>query len=191
MVDTVKIWGVILLITSAMVARADERTAKTHYFGAFFGQSQLILGSEDRRTGGGFSYAYGRPEPQFKWKSIPAQLVIEGYTDHTHSHGVDTERSNDTLSYGVLTYGRWRWPVTKRRVGIYFDLGVGLQYANRSTSDLDSRINSTPMMGFGGVFQFGSQELLLGVRFLHISNAGTDKPNKGQNQLFITAAVRY
>ena len=88
-------------------------TAPSHYVTGFFGQSEIIFGSEDGRFGGGISYAYGHPEKRFQLGQIPAQLVYEGYVDHTQSDGGSGFPANATLAFGGLGYGRWRWPVDR------------------------------------------------------------------------------
>jgi hypothetical protein len=187
-----KFFASILSIGLAItLASADERTTATHYVGAFFGQSTLILGTSDFRTGEGIFYAYGRPEPQLRSGKVEAQMVYEGYIDRTYSSGNDVDPANHTYAYGVLEYGRWRGRMTPDGWGMYFDLGWGLQWADKQTVDLDSKWNSTPMIGFGGVYQFGSQELLIGARLLHLSNAGLVGHNHGQNQILFTISVRF
>jgi len=57
--------------------------------------------------------------------------------------------------------------------------------------DLTSKINSTPMLGIGISWDTGQGEGSLGIRFLHISNAGTVQPNQGQNQLFLVYTWRF
>ena len=169
----------------------DPRISSSHYVMGFFGQSEIIFGSEDGRFGGGFSYAYGRPEKRFTAGKIPAQFVYEGYIDHTQSDGGSGYPANSTFAVGGLGYARWRWPMDSQGNGVYADLGWGLQLANQPTLDLESRLNSTPVGGFGGVYKAGDREYLIGIRFLHISNAGLVKPNYGQNELFLTLGVRY
>jgi len=157
----------------------------------FLGQGQLIFGSQDPRYGGGILFGYGRPEPRFQLGQIPAQLVYEGYADETRSPGAGGESPNETFAVGVLGLSRWRWPLDKNGNGVYVDLGWGLQFANQATIDLDSELNSTPVLGFGGTFKSGTQEYMIGLRYLHISNAGFKKPNDGQNELLLTFGVRY
>ena len=184
----------LFLTTSLCAALADDtdpRVTSSHYFMGFFGQSEIIFGSEDGRFGGGFSYAYGRPEKRFQMGEIPAQLVYEVYIDHTQSDGGAGFPPNYTLATGVLGYSRWRWPMDKDGNGMYADLGVGLQAATRPTLDLESVVNSTPVGDIGGVYKDGHREYLIGLRFLHISNAGFVKPNYGQNEVFLTLGVRY
>lgn len=184
----------LLLTTFSCIAFADDPdslSSPSHYITGFAGRSIQIFGSEDGRFGGGLSYAYGQPEPRFSTGQIKAQLVYEGYIDHTESNGGSGFSRNATFGFGGLSYGRWRWPMDQYGNGVYFDLGLGLQLATQPTLDLESVLNSTPVMDFGGVFRDGHNEYLIGFRFLHISNAGTVRPNYGQNELFFTLGFRY
>lgn len=170
---------------------SDSLTRPSHYLIGFFGQSATILGSEDGRYGGGIGYAYGQPEKRFKMGGALAQLVYEGYVDHTESDGSNTYPANATVALGGLAYARWRWPLDREGNGFYTDLGWGLQFANQPTLDLDTRLNSTPVLDFGGTIKDGHTEYMVGIRYLHISNAGTDRPNYGQNEFFFTVGIRY
>ncbi len=181
----------ISLVAFAHSQSADDyRTSHSWYFSGFFGQSLHIFGSEDLRTGGGFSIGYGRPEPRFRYKTIPAQFLVEGYVDHTASAGHGGDEPNKTNAAGVLFMARYRFP-TRVNFGTYFDIGMGLQAADKTTVDLNSQYNTTPVAGGGFTFRKGSKEWLVGLRFLHISNGGTHRPNQGQNQLYGTIAVRF
>jgi len=186
---------VTLLFASVFCVAAadnvDSVTKPSHYITGFFGQSEMIFGSEDGRFGGGIGYGFGRPEKRFQMGKIPAQLVVEGYIDHTQSDGGSGFPPNSTFAAGGLAFARWRWPMDKDGNGVYADLGWGMQLANRPTLDLDSRLNSTPVCGFGGAYRDGDREYLIGLELLHISNAGTVRPNYGQNELFFTMTVRY
>ena len=190
-----KIATTLLFLTATLgIALADDPdslSSPSHYVTGFIGRSIQIFGSEDGRFGGGFSYAYGQPEPRFTYGKIQAQLVYEGYIDHTQSNGGSGFSPNATFGFGTLAYARWRWPMDQYGNGVYFDLGAGLQLATQTTLDLESELNSTPVMDFGGVFKDGHNEYLIGFRFLHISNAGTVRPNYGQNELFFTLGFRY
>jgi hypothetical protein len=180
-----------MVSSTALADDPDTRSRPSHYVTGFFGQSQIILGSEDPRFGGGLSYAYGGPEKRFTKGNVTGQLVYEGYIDRTQSNGGDGFSGNSTYALGGLAYGRWYWPLDHLGNGVYADLGWGLQIADRTTLDLESSINSTPVAGFGGVFRDGKKEYLIGLRFLHISNGGLVKPNFGQNEVFLTLGFRY
>jgi hypothetical protein len=164
--------------------------AKSYFVHLFTGQSLTVLGSEDRRTGFGLGFAYGRPEKRFAAKGVGAQIVYEVYWDHTSSRGASGRGPNQAESLGGLAYGRWRWPM-HRNLGFYACAGWGLQWTNRTSVDLDSQLNSTPMVGLGVSFDTGRGEGSVGLRFIHISNAGFVGSNQGQNQLFLDYSWRF
>lgn len=186
---------VLALAGSASATDLDVKmrslVAPSYYFNLFGGTSLIVLGSEDKRTGIGVGFGYGRPEPKFRWRDTPAQLVWEVYYDHSSAPAFRNDPPNQTESFGLLAYGKWRWPPNKKGVGYYMTAGWGLQYSNRTTRDLDSKINSTPMIGIGVAWDTGNGEASLGLRFLHISNAGLVGNNKGQNQLHVVYSWRF
>lgn len=188
---------VAVLIAASCLSFADgpipdkpKLSVPSYYFGIFGGQSMTILGSEDRRTGFGVSLGYGRPEPRFHVRGVQSQLVYEGYYEHSSSRGASGFGPNQAESFGVLAYGLWRWP-PRKGLGVYATLGWGLQYSNRTSVDLDSKINSTPMAGLGVSWDTGKGEGSIGVRFVHISNAGLVGRNQGQNQLYLVYGWRF
>ena len=170
----------------------DDKFATSWYVHGFVGPSAIILGSQDPRFGYGLSVGYGRPDAHFRFRKIPAQFVLEGYWDTSESKGVNGIPSNRTEAVGALAISRYRWPADKQGNGYYAEIGWGLQYATRPTVDLDSKLNSTPILGIGGLFHYTeSSDIMLGLRLLHISNAGTKKPNHGQNQVLLVAGFRF
>lgn len=183
-----------LLCVSAMVfsfavaepIKPPGKTDAGWYVGAMLGRSELILGSEDLRQGFGIALGYGKPEPRFRYRDVPAQLVLMAYYQSTKGDGAP--RYAD--AYGALAIARYRFR-SNGKVGAYLDLGWGLQATNRTSIDLDSLVNSTPMVGFGAAIRNGSSEVLLGVGLLHISNAGLKGDNQGQNQLFLHLGFRF
>jgi hypothetical protein len=184
-----QIGSVLLAVSAVGSAQEDFRNRPSWYVGGFLGQSAIVLGAEDIRQGGGLSIAYAKPEPRFRFRSTRAQLVLEAYTDRTHS--VNEPKSPDTKAFGVLAMARWHGRRDQYGQGFYFDLGWGFQLADRRTIDLDSRLNSTPVIDLGTTFPLGRQELMVGLRFLHASNAGLVGRNQGSNQFFLTAGVRF
>jgi hypothetical protein len=153
----------------------------------FGGRSELVLGSEDQRFGGGLFYEYGRPDRKLKLFGLPTQRISEVYLSRTHSGGGQSgdPHNNDTHALGALEQARMRFK------SVYFDVGWGLQVQSRRTTDLPSYVNSTPTVGAGFVFNTQKMDWLVGLRWLHISNGGTQRRNPGQNQLFLMIGVRY
>ena len=180
---------VLLSISAIGASQEDLRKRPTWYVSSFIGQSAIVLGSEDIRQGGGFSIAYERPERRFRYGSNGAKLVWEVYADRSHS--INHPSSPNTRAYGVLASARWFGNHDARGQGFYFGLGWGLQYADRTSWDLDSKINSTPMLEFGTTFPVMRREFQVGFRYLHASNAGTVGDNQGSNQLYLTVGFRF
>lgn len=193
-------WRPLLLVGWMAIASstlADDTEAKirrlvapSNYFNLYGGQSMTILGSEDRRTGFGVGLGYGRPEPRFAFRGVGAQLVGELYYDHSSSPGASGQGPNQSESIGVLVYAQYRWP-KRRGLGLFASMGWGIQYTNQTSVDLDSHLNSTPMIGLGASWDTGDGEASIGLRFFHISNGGQVGNNQGQNQLFLVYSWRY
>jgi hypothetical protein len=188
--NSMKLFACAALAVSAATAFAQDPEENHHDVSVFFGKSAILLGSSDIRYGGGLSVSYGRYEPRFSSRFASAQLMYEGYLDNTRGNG---ESAPIDISYalGGLAYMRWVPRMSKSVPRPYFDFGWGFQYASRPTHDLPSEINSTPFGDLGIAIPAGPDEVLLGVRFLHISNAGLVRPNRGQDELFLIATLTY
>lgn len=159
------------------------------YISTFIGRTARILGSQDQRDNFGFGVAWSRPEPHFKWRHGPAELVMEGYYEHSRGRANAGGNGTVTDALGVIWYGRFRFP--KRHFSLYAEIGEGAQISSSESYDLGTRLNSSPMIGAGFLIRQGSQETLIGLRILHLSNAGLNGRNNGQNQVFLYAAVRF
>jgi hypothetical protein len=169
---------------------ASASDGASRYLTVFGGRSQLYLGSEDPRRTGGIGLAFGRLEPRLRFRATPGELFVEGYYAHSGTPGASGSGPNETEALGALAYARYRLE-NGRGWHAYGDLGWGLQYATQTTVDLDSRFNSTPILGIGVAFDTFEGEMSVGLRMLHISNAGLSGRNQGQNQLFVVLGFRY
>jgi hypothetical protein len=120
---------------------------------------------------------------------MKGQFLLTGYLDHTwpiHYRPGDAQN----YSTGFLAGARWLAQNPRSNVTPYFDFGWGFQMADQSTLDLPSELNSTPWAGTGIMVPIGKYQTLFGLRFVHISNAGFVKPNRGEDELFLTSEVR-
>lgn len=183
--------GAFLLCSIGLV-RADQigKTDKSYSFTSFFGRSELVLGSEDLRRGYGFALGYERPERQFRFRTIPAQLTTSLYYLRTKGDSKDNRFERYSDAAGVLFGARYRWPM-KNDVGFFMDMGLGIQVTNFLSVDINSHVNTTPYMGIGLAFRTDGIEALLGLQFMHISNGGTKPPNQGQNQIMLSLGLRF
>jgi hypothetical protein len=179
------------LALAAFGFASDDASQTSTEIGFFAGKGAKILGSSDIRAGGGLSYAYAKPEPRFKFgRGIRAQLVWQGYVDYTNSIGYIHPRYS-TFATGAIAYARWWGQPFSHGPKLYTELGEGLQIASQPTYDLPSDMNSTPILGVGFAVPFAAHDCLFGVRLLHISNAGFVSPNRGNDELFFTAAISF
>lgn len=158
--------------------------------GGFIGESRPILGSDEIRRGGGIFLQYERREPKFVFPKGVGDLVFEGYYATTFGGPVGDDADVRLNTVGLMAMARWRWPQKQRGVSIFTDLGWGLAWGDRTTVDLDSHVNSTPVLDFGLSIGPKDRELLVGVRYLHLSDGGLKGRNQGQNQFHLFLAKR-
>ncbi|HTQ09268.1 MAG TPA: acyloxyacyl hydrolase [Fimbriimonadaceae bacterium] len=174
-------------VLAPSLAPAQAYTKPTLYFSVFGGKTTRVFGSEDIRTDYGVGIAWQKPEPHFKWRYGPAQLVWEGY--YEHSNGDLGTRGKVTDALGAIWYARFRFP--SRSINLFLDVGWGAQLASSESFDLGTRLNSSPMLDFGVSLRQGGHETMLGLRWLHLSNANLNKDNRGQNQVLFYLAFNF
>jgi len=167
---------------------AQDYSKPTWYVSAFVGHSARIFGSKDIRTDYGFGIAWQKPEPHFKWRYGPAELVLEGYYEHSNGQEL-APRGRITDAVGAIWYARFRFP--SRSLNLFLDIGEGAQLANSESFDLGTRLNSSPMLDFGVSLRQGKHEAMVGLRLLHLSNANLNSVNRGQNQVLFYLAVNF
>ena len=177
-----------LLVTHGGIGQNNG--GATRLLTVFGGQSYEILGSEDVRQAWGMGIQWVRSERALRFKGFMADLVMEGYFLDSTSKGASQMPPNRTLAFGGLAMARYKWPV-KNDVRGYLEIGWGLQYTPETSVDLDSNINSTPVLGFGASIQRSGHEFLVGLRYLHISNAGIRGNNQGQNGLNLLFGMSF
>lgn len=153
-------------------------------------RSQLILGSEDQRSGGGFSLAVGRKDPKLRSGNVPGEFIWEAYFMNTTSEGVNGDPPNSSASLGVLASGRWRWEF-RPDMNFFGDVGFGIQWLNHTSYDVPLAFNTTPSFAFGMEFKTKGGAVMAGARLLHVSNGGRKLPNPGQNLLQWFIGFRY
>ena len=155
----------------------------------FGGRSIQVLGGEDTRYVLGAAVQHISPHPRLRFRRQPGELVLEATYHTSHSRGASQQPPNVSNSYALLAMGRYTRPWGPNRS--FFELGWGLQYANRRTVDLSGRLSSTPTVGGGIVFDWAGQEWWLALRLQHVSNAGFEGNNQGQNQLLGMVGFRF
>jgi hypothetical protein len=149
-----------------------------------------FLGDEDPRRNTLIGVQYYKPEPRFRFRRKKANLMQELYYEHSESPGASGEPANKTDAGGYLFGAEYTWGL-RGNLRLYGTGGLGVQYVSRRTVDLPSRLNSTPFLDLRLGIPAGVNEILIGARFLHISNAHQSGNNQGQNQLFFDVGYRF
>jgi hypothetical protein len=171
---------------------ASLSLAQGHRWGvsasAMFGQDWL--GSEDTRRGAMYSVSMSHREPRLHFWGYDAELDYEAYYMFTKGGADFMAGPNSSHHYGVLLTGRYFQKYAKSSRA-FVEGGWGLQYTDRLTHDLDSLWNSTPMVGAGIVVPFERTDLVISVRYFHISNAGTAGDNEGLNFFQLRFGLRF
>lgn len=182
--------SIAVLMVATISSQAFAQDDQAHYVGATAGQSMILLGTTDRRYVIGAFYQYTRHDHALSTKRNPAQLVYELNINTNHGGGYDGYPNDSELAYGAIAFARFHLGRDRGRPRAFVDLGEGIQYAQHPTSDLDSVLNSTPILDLGLEVPGRKTDFLLGVRWLHISNAGLKGSNDGQNELLGFIAIR-
>lgn len=160
------------------------------YMGISYMENAKILGSSEKVVARMVNFGYARRDPKLSLFKIPSQLVIEGYYISTQSAGLSPKPVEIANGLGLLVFGRYRFGAPDR-IGVYADIGWGLQYVDRLARDLDSNVNSTPYLGLGIRIPQPQGEILVGLQYLHVSNGGTAGSNRGQNFIGLALNVRF
>lgn len=153
------------------------------------GRSLLILGSEEDLMGVMLGLQYEVPRARLRFWRADARPVVEVNYQNLTGGPNDGTPNGRLVTGGILGLARFRSPLEGETAWVT-GLGWGLQYGDRATRDLDSRLNSTPVVELGLSMGKPTREVLLMVRFLHVSNAGLKGSNQGQNQTYIYVAIR-
>lgn len=179
--------SILCLVCIPTILQAQSKTSWTVWSGGAF--SQKWVGSQDIRNGAYIGIEFSKAEPRFRYWRRDAELAVEGY--YMNTSGVVFQESPFTRAnnFGVAVMGRF-WNRDPQAIRAYLEIGWGIDYIDRKTYDLDGNINSSPVAGIGTVIHIAEAELLIGVRYKHLSNAGTNVPNRGENYILFLLGTR-
>ena len=181
-------WMTIALAHTGFAQRSESQPNKALLFGA--GVSVPVLGAQDLRTAFYLAYQWTKPEKRLTINHIPLKLVLEADLGFSYGGGWRSRPRDKSWSISAMAAARYEKIGPSGR-GFFFEGGMGIFMATRRTWDLSSNLNSTPTAGGGWIFPGDGRVYQVGLRLYHISNAGTRRPNQGQNQLLMMAGVRF
>jgi hypothetical protein len=72
----------------------------------------------------------------------------------------------------------------------YVEFGTGLSLTDGISNDVNSHLNFVSFVGGGVYFSDDPSAARVGVRWIHVSNAGVEPPNRGLNQFELVFGVR-
>ena len=183
---------IVPLLTPLPLAMADvERGGNPGFFGgdnAFVGDPGF-----DRGTWTAQTYASSTISSDGGMTSLHAGVgyfVFNNISLNLEALGgpVNSETDNDGFAAGFDLLLRHH-VLGNERASFYIDAGVGFQQANTDFPS-DSHHNFRPQAGVGGQVRVHENwRLMGGVRWLHISNAGTSDINNGLDSLQYYAGV--
>ncbi|MDR0934059.1 MAG: acyloxyacyl hydrolase [Burkholderiaceae bacterium] len=119
---------------------------------------------------------------------------LDGYFDFNVAwwHASDWNSKDDDREIGVIGFTPvFRFMKTNKK-GPYIEAGIGVSYFtkvyNNAGNNMGVHFQFADHVGVGYVFD---NNLDLGVRLQHYSNAGLSDHNSGENLVFVRAAYRW
>ena len=167
-------------------ARAAGRL-RSRTFEMSFAHSAHFLGTQEIRLGFHVGLEWGRPSRWLTFRGRPDILSQEvaGIQLMRSIHGAS---GVDVLA--VEVGGRWIGAGNALK-NAYAEAGTGITIGDGTTIDLDARFNVMSYVGFGGYLTPRPASPRLGIRYVHLSNAGTNRPNYGLNLFQLTYGTRF
>jgi len=147
--------------------------------------SYKVLGTSEIRYGVSAGMEWNRPSGRLKLRGtgIIAQESI-------HLRLFRSFAGDDGFSGVVAGLGaRWTGSRGSLKNG-YVELGSGLALTDGISSDVNSHLNFASFLGGGVYFSDDPSAARVGLRWIHVSNAGVDPPNRGLNQFELVFGVR-
>jgi hypothetical protein len=153
------------------------------------GTSVNTLGTRDERYATGLGVEMNWPARLSKvpgWESMRFQEFVGANGILTDPFGLGVRG----LALAWLDLG-FRWIFDSGPdYSPFIEFGSGLVWADRLTTDLSSRFNFGTFMGVGAYLHGFKGSPRAGLRFIHVSNAGTQGSNGGVNLLQFTVGVK-
>jgi len=118
------------------------------------------------------------------WFSVELELL---------GMGAFQDEGKDAVGGDLNVLFRWHfWRDAQESISVFGEAGVGFALFSEEVPPGGSNFNFAPQIGVGASFDLGDDSrLLLGVRWLHLSNARTTDSNDGLDTVLIYAGLSW
>lgn len=114
-----------------------------------------------------------------------SHFFYDGHSINLELNGLAVDQQGDDavgLNLALLVRSHW---IRRENWSIYIDGGAGLLTTTNDVPNAGSSFNFTPQIGGGATFAVNdTQRIMTGLRWYHISNAGTFESNPGLDTLY-------
>jgi|SRR5688500_8607387 len=170
-----------------MLQESPETLARLrgNVFELSIGHGVQILGTSEVRYGVGIGIEWGRPSriaPSSNSFAARESAYLRLFRSFTSDEGFD----------GLVAGFGTRWHATSGRLkNGYFEIGSGIAVTDGVSIDVNSHFNFVSFLGGGFFFTNSFTSPRFGLRWVHVSNAGIESPNRGLNQVEAVFGFRF
>ncbi|MGI8923618.1 MAG: acyloxyacyl hydrolase [Fimbriimonadales bacterium] len=149
--------------------------------------SYKVLGTSQIRLGTAAGIEWGRRSRALSLQGHPGILAQET----AYLRLMRSFRGDEGFNALVAGVGS-RWiGGGKHLKNIYFEAGTGVSISDGVSLDVNSHFSFVSFVGAGFYFSSAPRANRAGLRWIHVSNANLDPPNRGLNQFEVVVGVRY
>jgi len=143
-----------------------------------------LLGTSELRYGASAAVGWERPSGRLRINEAIVgrqSAYLRLFTSYASGHDLN----------GIVAGFGARWiGVSGNLKNGYVELGTGIALIDGLSIDVNSHFNFASFVGGGFYFGEAPAASRLGVRWMHISNAGINPPNRGINQIEVVFGIR-
>lgn len=179
----------LLFLMAHVPATAQDFDPPTWSADMSYGTSIMTLGTREYRWASTFGVELSWPARIAKipsWERVRIEEFAGARVMFTDIYG----QQGESFDAGWISLGFRLTYSDGDDYTPYVELGSGIFYANEETLDLSTKFNFASFAGVGMYIHSIKGSPRIGLRFIHISNAGTGGANGGVNLLQGTIGVK-
>ena len=174
-----------LAVFPLIAAQSQDARLRATTIEASFAQGIEVLGTSEIRNGAMASIEWGRPS---RWMRL--QGTKTSAREMAYVRAFRSFKGGDGFNGLIAGIGA-RWIGTRGSFkNAYFELGSGICLNDGTSIDVNSRFNFASFLGGGFYFSSDEDAPRIGIRWMHISNAEIEPPNRGLNQIELVLGFR-